>query len=48
MVVSSSFMITTILMHLVPEQYDGSAICNCSVTILKYKNGNFILESITD
>lgn len=33
---------------LVPDQYHGEDIGNCSVTILKYKEGKYTVEVIGD
>lgn len=48
LVVSSGSMIPTILTLLVPDQYNGESISNCSITILKYKNGKYTLETVND
>lgn len=46
--VSSGGQIPTILELLVPGQYNGEYIDNCTVTILKYKNGVYTLEVAGD
>lgn len=46
--VSHGSEIPTILSIFVPEQYAGEAIDNCSLTILKYKNGEYSLEVVGD
>ena len=46
--VSSGSEIPTILELMVPGQYQGEDISNCSVTILKYKDGNYTLEQCGD
>lgn len=46
--VSSGGQIPTILEILVPGQYKGEDIGNCTVTILKYKNGVYTLEVAGD
>lgn len=48
LVVSSGSQIPTILEMYVSDEYDGEAIGNCSVTILKYKDGTYTLESVGD
>ncbi len=48
LVVSSGSQIPTILEMYVPDDYNGESIGNCSVTILKYKDGTYTLESIGD
>lgn len=48
LVVSSGSQIPTFLEMYVSDDYNGEAIGNCSVTILKYKDGNYTLESIGD
>jgi len=46
--VSSGGQIPTILETIVPGQYQGEAIGNCTVTILTYKNGEYTLEIAGD
>lgn len=46
--VSSGSEIVTILELLVPGQYQGEGISNCSVTVLKYQNGSYTLEVCGD
>lgn len=46
--VSSGDEIATILDLLVPEQYEGERIANCSVTVLTYKDGVYGLEACGD
>ena len=46
--VSSGDEIATILDLLVPEQYQGEHISNCSVTVLTYENGGYTLETCGD
>lgn len=46
--VSSGSEIPTILELVVPGQYQGEDISNCSVTILSYENGEFTLEACGD
>ena len=48
LVVSSGGEIPTILTMLVPDQYKGQSIGNCSVTILRYKNGFYTLGVVGD
>jgi len=48
MVVSSGGMIPTLLEMLVPDEYNGEMLDNCSVTTLKYKDGNYTLDKIGD
>jgi probable phosphoglycerate mutase len=48
LVVSSGSEIPTILYILVPEQYKGESIGNCTVTILEYKNGTYKLGVVGD
>lgn len=43
LVVSSGGQIPTILETVAPGQYQGEYIGNCTVTILKYKNGTYTL-----
>jgi len=46
--VSSGDEIATILDLLVPEQYQGERIANCSVTVLTYKDGLYELKACGD
>lgn len=46
--VSSGMQIQVILKMLIPDQYNGESIENCSVTILRYKNGNYSVDKIGD
>lgn len=48
MIVSSGSMIPTLLELLVPEEYNGEMLDNCSVTILKYKDDKYTLDVIGD
>jgi probable phosphoglycerate mutase len=48
LIVSSGSEIPTILNMLVPEQYKGQNIGNCTVTILAYKNGRYTLGVVGD
>lgn len=48
MIVSSGSMIPTLLEMLVPGEYQGEAIDNCSVTTLKYKDNNYSVAKIND
>lgn len=48
LIVSSGSMIPTLLEMLVPGEYQGEAIDNCSVTTLKYKNGKYSVDKIND
>ncbi|MBO0452356.1 histidine phosphatase family protein [Candidatus Enterococcus murrayae] len=48
MVVSSGSMIPTILELLVPEEYNGEILDNCSVTTLTYKDGKYTLDKVGD
>ena len=48
LIVSSGSMIPTLLEMLVPGEYQGEAIDNCSVTTLKYKDGNYSVAKIND
>ncbi|WMC94298.1 histidine phosphatase family protein [Kineothrix sp. MB12-C1] len=48
LVVSSGSQIPTILEMYVPDDYNGEDIGNCSVTILKYKDGNYTMEVVGD
>ncbi|MGM0123053.1 hypothetical protein IGI37_000419 [Enterococcus sp. AZ194] len=48
MIVSSGSMIPTILELIVPEEYQGEVLDNCSVTILKYKDNKYSLDVIGD
>ena len=48
LIVSSGGMIPTLMTMLVPDQYHGEDIGNCSVTILKYKEGKYTVEVIGD
>lgn len=48
LIVSSGSMIPTILEMLVPGEYKGEAIDNCSVTTLKYKDNNYSVAKIND
>jgi probable phosphoglycerate mutase len=48
LVVSSGGEIPTILNMLVPEQYKGQNIGNCTVTILTYENGKYTLGVVGD
>ncbi len=48
LVVSSGSMIPTLLEILVPGEYQGESIDNGSVTILKYKDGEYTLEALGD
>jgi probable phosphoglycerate mutase len=48
LIVSSGSEIPTILTMLVPEQYKGQSIGNCTVTILTYENGKYTLGVVGD
>lgn len=48
LVVSSGGEIPTILELIVPGQYQGEVMDNCSVTIVEYENGKYTLKSIGD
>lgn len=48
MIVSSGGMIPTLLELLVPDEYNGEMLDNCSVTTLKYKDGKYTLDKIGD
>ena len=48
LVVSSGSEIPTILELVVPGQYQGEDISNCSVTVLTYKDGAYTLEKCGD
>lgn len=48
LIVSSGSMIPTLLEILVPGEYQGESIDNGSVTILKYKDGEYTLETLGD
>lgn len=48
LIVSSGSMIPTLLEMLVPGEYQGEAIDNCSVTTLKYKDNNYSVAKIND
>lgn len=48
LVVSSGGEIPTLLTMLVPEQYQGQDIGNCSVTVLTYKDGEYTLGVVGD
>lgn len=48
LVVSSGSEIPSILELVVPGQYKGESISNCSVTILTYKDGTYSVEIIGD
>lgn len=45
-IVSSGSMIPTILEIVTPGQYHGESIDNCSVSVLKYQDGKYTLETI--
>lgn len=47
-IVSSGSMIPTLLEITVPNEYKGEDIGNCSVTVLKYNDGKYTLETIGD
>jgi probable phosphoglycerate mutase len=48
LIVSSGSMIPTILEMVVPGEYKGEAIDNCSVTTLKYKYNHYSVAKIND
>lgn len=48
LIVSSGSMIPTLLEILVPGEYQGESIDNGSVTILKYKDGEYTLDVLGD
>lgn len=48
LIVSSGSMIPTILEMVVPGEYKGEAIDNCSVTTLKYKDNHYSVAKIND
>lgn len=48
LIVSSGSMIPTLLEITVPSEYKGEDIGNCSVTILKYQDKKYKLETIGD
>ncbi|MFV0393455.1 MAG: histidine phosphatase family protein [Coprobacillaceae bacterium] len=48
LVVSSGGIIPVILESVIPGQYNGEKIGNCSVTIITYKNGEYTLEVLAD
>lgn len=48
LIVSSGSMIPTLLEMLVPGEYQGESIDNCSVTTLKYKGKSYSLGKIND
>ena len=48
LVISSGSEIPTILELIVPGQYKGEDISNCSATIVEYKDGKYTLKTIGD
>lgn len=48
LIVSSGGIIPVILESIAPGQYQGEKIGNCSVTILKYKDGKYTVDVIGD
>lgn len=48
LIVSSGSMIPTLLEMLVPGEYQGEAIDNCSVTTLKYHDNKYSVDKIND
>ncbi|MGO3603880.1 MAG: histidine phosphatase family protein [Enterococcus malodoratus] len=48
LIVSSGSMIPTLLEMLIPGEYQGEAIDNCSVTTLKYKDNKYSVDKIND
>ena len=48
MIVSSGSMIPTLLELVVPDEYNGEMMDNCSVTILTYKDDKYSVKVIGD
>lgn len=48
LIVSSGGMIPILLEAIVPGEYQGEDIGNCSITTLTYKDGNYHLKKIAD
>ncbi|TDW26319.1 putative phosphoglycerate mutase [Breznakia blatticola] len=48
LIVSSGGIIPLILEAIAPGEYNGEKIANCSVTVLKYKDGKYTVDVIGD